>query len=135
MSIEENKIIANFMGVKGMFIDKLTGAIIPKSETIQYDQHWDRLMPVWEKIVGLDRSDKKTKKWELSIFRCEVGKYTVFLDCSIWCGRQIGWKHKHFYHSHYPYIDGRESKNLLDAYYKTIIDFINWYNETKKLKA
>lgn len=106
-----------------------------EAKELLYHTSWDWLMPVWEKIMTLDKhGNKRYKKGQVYFYRCEIGKSGIYLDCSIWLGKPIFWKHAIFYHSCYPSSNGKESKNMFEVYYKTMVEFIKWYNETKNME-
>ncbi len=101
-------------------IGKFMGKSFKDPMNYMYDKSWSELMPVWEKI-------SKLKSRKFSIETMEISKKTCYIKA---------------FQSNIPYtksiqlnalncIDIEECDNLIEAVYKTIIDFINWHNKIK----
>mgnify|MGYP003512033432 FL=1 len=124
--IEDNKLIAEFMEVKNVreyelnskhkclvisdddgFIDYVEGI-----NFLSYNDNWNRIMPVVEKIKKLEFefntfSDyTKTEKYrnEVRISELSVDKYCRILI---------------------------RNTDMLDAIFNAVVEFIKWYNENK----
>jgi len=103
----ENKLIIEFLGHK---VDRLGFTILPRGKfntsTVQYDKDWSWLMDVVEKI--------EETVVELSCFEVTIGKHSVRIS------------------------DGESydettdfGGNRLITTFTAVINFINWYNESK----
>lgn len=88
-----------------------------------YNGSWEWLMPVWFKIQHMSIIG------EIEISDGEIKPYSVFIRGYIWGGDGVGWIMKTFYHDCIEYTpNNRESKDNLEALYKTVVEFIEWYN-------
>lgn len=116
--IQGNKLIALFMGLKENgfgrnlhFVDG-NGRIIAMSYLLKYNESWNWLIPVVEKIESI--VDIGDTKFTVSIFgnTCEIyGKY---------CDHQ---------HPAYSYYRESSNGNKIKSVFSQIVEFINWYNE------
>ena len=78
---------------------------------------WERVMPVWFKILELDEINV------LDISKSEIGRNYVYLQLE---GVTNGeWESKAIYNN-------KRNGDILSTIYKTIVEFILWYNELKK---
>lgn len=110
--------------------------IDPDYSMLTFHSNWNHIMQVWQKIISLDKSGDTTypRKGNIYIGRLEVTKYSLLLTCRKWVSRKIGWNNINIYH-YYAKEFGYNEPDCVDmkqVYYKTIIDFINWYNEKPK---
>ena len=141
--IEGNKLIAEFYGciLRNMPVHISNGKSIWMSPTssdgktrtffayeneLQFHSSWEWLMPVWIKIIELEENST------IKIDEICISKRSVFLRCYIW-QEDHGWVENHFYHDSINYNDGNEleSKDLRQALYKTVLEFIKWYNTNR----
>ena len=107
MTTENNKIIAEFMGMKeNSFTEafkNVDNKFLFPSELV-YHSDWNWLMEVVEKIRGIDQTAKEDFK--IRLLHYQRNKKTVF-DLSI--------------------LEGKE------YVYNACIEFIKWYNEQNKV--
>jgi hypothetical protein len=86
-------------------------------KNMRYQSSWDWLMPVIEKIDGLD--EEYTTQFGYSVM-ANLGIRSKYVYCTIqnWKGDEIA---------------GTSGgvKTLIEAVYKTVIEFIKWYNDQK----
>ena len=117
MTTEEgNKLIAVFMGIEILndwddpdAINKISAtSMLPKQ--IKYHSSWSWIMPVVEKIEGkeIDLNVSVVVKNE----RCKIYRH----------------KDSDYEQAITPLVIG---ENKIDAVYKSVIQFIQWYNEQK----
>ena len=133
---ENNKIIAEFMGLsikEGVCYytdedDMFPMGIEVEEPYIPYDESWDWLIPVVNKIEGDCKANFITKcQWNefnkcsycQVIVNIEKGKMSKDRSC-IYDSKKV-----------YDYV-GDMSKNKIEATYKAVVEFIKWYNEKKK---
>jgi hypothetical protein len=88
---------------------------------LPFHRSWDWLMPVWMKIIQMEEKD-------FNLDEGTIGKKTTFLRCYIYTDK--GWNEKTCYHDCIDYKNGEEieSKDIQECLYKTVVDFIKWYN-------
>lgn len=135
---ESDKVIAKFMGFEETVPDSFSemnyrlpkefGEFLLCSHVggLRFKSQWNWLMPVWFKIQHMSISG------EIEISDGEIKPYSVFVRGYIWGGTGVGWIMKTFYHDCIEYTQGKkESKDNLEALYKTVVEFIEWYNENK----
>lgn len=115
-TIEQNKLIAEFMGAKmrknGYFYDGITfstGWNTCRPENMKYHDSWDWLMPVVEKIHGLG-----------------------WLPTLTFGGRYRSYSRAVFHNPNNRELFDREAETMIEATYKAIVQFIQWYNENKQ---
>ena len=111
-NIENNKLIAEFMGVEkenGLYLFT-TSMDDYKTDTLYFDTSWDWLMPVVEKI--------KRELYEVRI-ECLLDMTTVRVF--------------HNYDDENEISAGYNSEvnNDIKAYYQAVVEFIKWNNENK----
>ena len=118
---EDDKLIAKFMGWEGTFLDRdaihhdhiaQAEAIPPKGKenwdvytvSLRYRYSWDWLMPVVEKIESLS--------FEVSIIdtECEIGTQ--------------GYSYRN--------IVCNKGESKIEGVYKTVIEFIRYYNDERR---
>jgi len=103
---------------------------------LMFHSDWNHIMQVWEKIISLNKSHLTTvRKGQISFDRVEINKSSILLCCERWESRILGWSHKDIYHFHKAEFYTKEEpdcKDMKEVYYKSIIDFIEWYNEKYK---
>lgn len=99
---EGNKLIAEFMEVDvNDHEHQLFGPDL-------YDEDWNKLMPVVEKIRTLNPDAGKVWfEWEIS--HCH---------CRIWNNGAMEWKNN--------------AGTTINATWQTVVQFIQWYNQNKK---
>jgi hypothetical protein len=114
--LENDELIAIFMGFKrdlgytykdGIFYqhaDRM-GVYGPTSQPFEYNTSWDWLLPVVEKIESLGFI------------------FTIHSDAA--------YIRKFWYKGNFPHI-GNVAENKITATYKTVVEFIKWYNEYKQ---
>lgn len=104
---EGNKLIAEFMG--GKYDANEYWWVLPNINTmvLEYHTSWDWLMPVVEKIPTLN-PDKGRLWFEFEISRCH---------CRIYTNIDEEWKNN--------------GSTTLEATWKTVNDFLTWYNQNK----
>jgi hypothetical protein len=133
---ESDKLIAKFMGFEETVPDSFSEMNYRLPDTyreyllcshvggLRFKSSWDWLMPVWFKILDI------TIKGEIEISDEGLRHKSVFLRGYIWGGTGVGWIMETFYHDCIEYEEGvRESADIKDALYKTVVQFIEWYNE------
>lgn len=120
MTTENNKIIAEFMGMKensftGAFKNVDNKFLFP-SELV-YHSDWNWLMEVVEKIEGLEFYPKNSTcigfdsfEIEINKNRCDITRYGDFTHLL---------------------LQG-QGKTRIEAVYNACIEFIKWYNEQNK---
>jgi len=118
MTIQEsNKLIAEFDGLKfvnddpesypnGYMFSKDTGALT--FEDLQYNESWDWLMPVIEKIENL-----KNKEGAYA-FSVRIGRDYCVIAYNDFTGYEIAVKSAH--------------NNKIQSVYECIVEFIKWHN-------
>jgi len=111
--IENNKLIAEFMGIEfNSFGDKcnhpLISAAWPPVECLQYNKSWIWLMPVVEKIESLD-------------FVVQMHLGSCFIK-----------RQEQFIAEQAKYISKYQGKSKIEAVYKSIIEFIKWFNDNHR---
>lgn len=131
--VEGNNLIAEFMGNKmnGDYYISGFNANFPTTRLVhpidlEYDENWDWIMPVWTKIIELETKD-------LVFDRVEIGKHSIFLHIFLW-NKNKEWITQSFTHTCFQFEEGKETENMLMVYWKTIVDFIKWYNKYNKPK-
>lgn len=107
--IKNNTLIADFMGWVH-HQDKNYDA--HEMTTLMYHKSWDWLMPVFIKIMQWGK-DEYGVQWS-----CEINEQMVFMNGN----KSSDFKACHFY--------GRNELTV-HSLYTTIVDFIQWYNQTK----
>ena len=110
MNTENNKLIAEFMGLEEIYTPLLNIYEISETETcletdLAYHTDWDWLMEVVEKI--------ESEGFSIEMNRQEEGDY----QCLITKGNDI--KFQTF------------SSMKIEAVYNACVEFIKWYNEQK----
>ena len=139
--LEGNKLIATFMSDKfctnfyvGM--ELYEEGWLRKSDKqyyndLNYHCSWDWLMPVIDKIESLDI---KHKDYSFTIYpKCKFcGYYVEIFIFANFKSNPYYWKSylgiDNKFHSHSNYCNSR-----IEATYKVAIEFIEWYNNNKKL--
>lgn len=135
--LEGNKLIAEFMGFA--YLDDFN---YPEQNEVgwynsegdccgkelYFHSSWDWLMPVVEKIENIDIRNNKHDfpKVKLNGDSCEIFAYATFRGTTYYWKKWMdisGNFHEHKTHC--------ESK--LEAIYKAVIEFIQWYNQQSKL--
>lgn len=79
---------------------------------------WTNLMSSWEYIKTIENKDS------LEIRRLEVDKKSIFLEVMI-----VGRPHTVRCIYHDCKRNQEDCKDMKEVYYKSILDFIIWYNE------
>ena len=114
MTTENNKIIAEFMGVSKSKIDA-NGQVLnfENSKYNTYNSDWNWLMEVVEKIEGLEFYPKNSTcigfdsfEIEINKNRCDITRYGDFTHLL---------------------LQG-QGKTRIEAVYNACIEFIKWYN-------
>lgn len=141
--IPENKLIADFMGVKTYsesWVDYPDGYI--HENALRYHSSWDKLMPVVEKIRTLSDniSDKENG---LAYSTITIGieanghalgltdtKYRSWLLGTLVYQRMINSFQHTFDQVSVPHFTEYQSDGLV-ALYKIVVRFIQWYNNQK----
>jgi len=90
------------------------------TEVSKYYDDWNEIMSVWEYIKTLDKED------DIDIMRLEVDKKSIFLEVSI---EKKPRTIKCIYHDFKR--NQEDCENMKEVYFKTIVDFILWYNENR----
>jgi hypothetical protein len=111
-TIEQNKLIAEFMGARkkknAYFYDGIlfpTGWNTCRPENMKYHSSWDWLMPVVEKIEGMDDFEGD--------FDCH---FEILRDgCLI-----LAWHGETLFENY--------EKTKIQATYNTVVQFIEWHN-------
>ena len=130
--IEGNKIIAEFMGKTRRY--ETTIEIF--YDNLKYHSSWDWLMPVVEKIEGID-ADKNMIDGTGRNFHFDIGKrFTrVIYD---WNSYSISHEQLNmetfgkFKESFQEYRHSFFDNNKLHSTWRAVVDFINWHNATNK---
>jgi hypothetical protein len=126
ISIENNKLIAEFMGLtvidKKDITEKTDVTKYSVTEYQQYHKSWDWLIPVVEKIeqtITIDKDFNEHHDLQVS-WRVIIYDGTCEIYYSSMCyGQTLKFS--------------RESTTKLEATYKAVVEFIKWYNENKKV--
>lgn len=105
--MNDNELIAEFMGFR-------YGQNADKNGFMKYNKSWDWLMPVVEKIESLPEHPLY-KKYRFSV---SIKNNSCEISFARLSKGEPG-------HNHY------EGKTKIDAVYKSVIDFIKWYNQQK----
>jgi len=127
-TIENNKLIAEFMGFKFHDIDGSCYCVngdkyikpkslirLDKGEKLEYDTSWDWLMPVVEKIESLPEVDEFMIKYDSVYKTIEVQILPSFKDS---------------FERICNFMPLEEPK--IATVYNTCIEFIKWYNQQSK---
>lgn len=120
--LESNKLIAEFMGIdKSRIVDKLPtnnkgeyttlNNKLIYSESLQYHSSWDKLMPVVDKILTDNSSF------------CNISGPGSLSMTKEWCFDFL---------TDQTNGNSNYGKTLIEAVYKSVIDYIKWYNKNKK---
>ena len=114
-TIENNKLIAEFMGRKGKVNNHLYWVNIPNSkwvslEEMKFHSSWDWLMPVVEKIETFIFEDD------------EYYNFHILGGCSVYVISSHG--------NELIYSDKEQSK--LECLWIAVVEFIKWYNNDKE---
>ena len=146
---QKNARLAKFMGGKivpfnmpngvtnvwyGCEIEDVNG-IDSDRNILQFHTDWNYIMAVWNKITSMDQSHKvRFKNHDLCLSRQEIDRFGVLLvsDLKRTNKQDNDWVGKVIYHSFRlnPFLSHKPDyicKDLKEAYYKTIIDFVEWY--------
>ena len=126
-TIEDNKLIAEFMGLSEPYELPQHGTIRPNGhfkteftkEQLRYHSSWDWLMPVVEKIESLNMELLDDISYVVVSFDVSI----TYGDCMITDDKD-GTFVSFMNHS----ID---SNNKLGATYGAVVEFIKWYNKQK----
>jgi len=88
---------------------------------LNYDSDWNWLMPVWEKIgkIKIESGCCIIDEMEIRITKCYIKALPIPYT-----------KNKSFIALNIIGDDGCEK--LIDTVYKSVLEFIKWYNEQKK---
>jgi hypothetical protein len=113
MTTENNKLIAEFMGLQTITFDKTmyllkwkNNLVQPKDDTIfKFDSDWNWLMEVVEKIEDLSYS-LEINKQEENDYQCIIVKKDIIVQTF--------------------------SSKKIEAVYNACLEFIKWYNEQKR---
>ena len=122
MNIQEsNKLIAEFMGVESYYANGYTNFIYGEDNhrtdvDLHYDKEWNWLMPVVERINTLDG------KYKGSIYSDPWG----IVKCNIWMKIK---EKNHYELLSRPHFKNEDFKNPINSFYKTVVEFIKWYNK------
>lgn len=109
---ESNKLIAEFMGLDFSSQEMREKYAVSISQNNgKYNQSWDWMFPVIQQINSLG------KEYSLAIFK-------TYVSLTVEKGGKF---YKDFSFSHAEYITLEQTP--LEATYKLVIRFINWYNE------
>lgn len=109
MSTEEgNKLIAHFMGNE---VDGNRMLVYPRWLIMQYHTSWDWLMPVVEKI---ENGCGNPYSVEIDKYSCGVRYVHIFN------GKKV------------QFFEAADSSKI-ETVWKTVVAFIQWYNENKPL--
>lgn len=135
--IENNKLIAEFIGRKGKVNKYLyTFKEIPEPrniwftpQTAKFHSSWDWLMPVVEKIESL----------EIQPFLSKINISDVSeIEGNFWFNRFLNtvetYANVNYWHPEYQIDELNDITGIspIDAMYKAVVQFITWYNENKK---
>lgn len=125
----DNELIAQFMGYKfindapkdfprGYYYTEEPEADWITAESMRYDESWDWLMPVVEKIQSENIDGEFTVSMGYGAIS-NLGIISHYTYCHIenWNGTQVAG------YSSYP--------TLIECVYRTIVDFIKFYNQQK----
>lgn len=84
-----------------------------------YESSWDWIMPVWFKILGMTKPD------ELEFEEIRISGRSVFMRAFLWTDSV--WERKTIYYD----FDYTDTKTVQEALFRTIVQFIEWYNINK----
>ena len=122
MNIQENnKLIAEFMG-EPIEIDYEGTPLYDGWKDLEYHESWDWLMPVVEKINTLDG------KYKGSIYSDPWG----IVKCNIWMKIK---EKNHYELLSRPHFKNEDFKNPINSFYKTVVEFIKWYEKRKTKRS
>ena len=102
---ENNKLIAEFMGSEKPEFARINGALI-NIENCAYQYSWDWLIPVVEKIEGMNWSTEMR-------YTSGIGHNFFFISGGAELHRL------------------RSSDTKIKATYRAVVEFIKWYNQQK----
>lgn len=130
--LEGNILIAQYMGgylktgIAGKQLISFQDGIVQAS-SLRYHRSWNALMPVWIDILekAKEYSEDCNNK-DYVFFECHVKRYSIRLDFSLWSNKK--WNNINICHSCYAFDEGKESEDLMECYWKTIVDFIKFKN-------
>jgi len=144
---ENNKLIAEFMGYKNIKIEsKEAGCIIPSPPgwekqfprgvhlTFSYNEDWNKLIPVVEKIESLDLKEWGYK-WESHDGEIEYNNGSICVEiernrCWIYMNLQLD-----PFHTFNEQTRGIDFPTKLEATYQAVVEFIKWYNVQKETNS
>lgn len=82
---------------------------------IFYHASWDELMPVWEKIGKLKSKNFSVEEMEITRKKCWIKALAIPYERP----KLIALN----------FVEINECKTLIEATYKSVVEFIKWYNE------
>ena len=118
--IENNKLIAEFMGIDFMnnniFINRLPKDFLTYSDNYRcFHNAWDWLMPVVEKIETISEFDKLPEFFIMYDNREEFKGWYWSIEIPKKFNKEC-------------YKHNNREKTKIEAYYNSCIEFIKWYN-------
>jgi hypothetical protein len=127
MTTENNKLIAEFMGIKELITESQFLAMEHKAhnptiiEYLKYNTDWNGLMEVVEKIEKLTPNNRVIN---FGISNVSISIFLRPLDVKIYSKRDADYSVEE--------IVSIETKGKkIEAVYSSCIEFIKWYNENK----
>ena len=128
--MENNKLIAEFMGVK-IGVDSYSyrpgQSDLLKEENLNYHKSWDWLMPVVEKIESLDLKECGYQ-WEGIDGETMYNNGSIYVEiernhCCIWVDLSLDPPHTINKKTYYIKYDTK-----IEATYDAVVEFIEYYN-------
>jgi len=122
---ENNKLIAEFMGLT-IITDEISWFDTNYKALKKYNEFWGNLMPVVEKIEELDLKeqyysweDEEGKNYNFEGFSVDIEGNS----CYIWLNWSL---------DPAKLISQATEKTKIEAVYKAVLGFIEWYNKNKE---
>jgi hypothetical protein len=130
MNMENNKLIAEFMGLKDLIENDIFYSISGYA-ACQYHKSWGWLMPVVEKIESLDLKEYGYQ-WEGIDGETEYNNGSIYVEiernhCWIWVDLSLDPPHTINKKTYYIKYDTK-----IEATYAAVVEFIEYYNELIK---
>ena len=106
------------------------------TNVLRFHSDWNWLMAVWNKIISMNSDDSTVINESNHSISVEIDGYSIIMITYSYVDKYTGWKKLKTFHTCKANTTGLytsmvvDCKNMMEVYYKTIIDFIKFYYET-----